>query len=220
MTYSRECAIQLLPVVILGAGGHAVSIINSLNRLEREIIGVCQPNQNTETEVLGVKIIGDDETVSKLEPDEVCLVNGIGMTQEGISRRHQVAEAMRKKEFQFSQVVDPSAVVSDYVNLGEGAQIGPGAIVQPRVIIGKDSILNTRSLVEHDCQIGKGSHICPGVTIAGNAKIGDYVMIGSGAVVVPGVEIGDHSMVAAGSVIYRDIPRGSRVIQKRTALHQ
>jgi UDP-perosamine 4-acetyltransferase len=203
------------PVIVLGAGDHAVVVISSLQRLGVKILGAISLDSPGEAEVLGVPVIGSDKEISTWGPTDIMLVNGIGMVAAGQSNRHRSAGKMRKLGFEFRTIVDPTAVTASQVILAEGAQILAGAVVQPRASIGKDSIVNTGTRIDHDCEIGMECHICPGVTLAGGVKVGRGTMIGAGTTVIPGITIGADSLIAAGSVVFVDVPPESHFIQRR-----
>jgi bifunctional UDP-N-acetylglucosamine pyrophosphorylase/glucosamine-1-phosphate N-acetyltransferase len=45
--------------------------------------------------------------------------------------------------------------------------------------------------------------------------VGSDVILGSGVLLVAPVSIGDNSLVAAGSTVTKDVPSGTKIIQKR-----
>ena len=199
MTVMTGC--ESLPVLVVGDGGHASVVISSLNRLGLEILGATGEGKNDKEKILDVPIIGNDDEITKWRPDEIRLVNGIGMTVPGFSQRHACAERLRALGFRFLALVDPTAVVSPDVIISEGVQVMAGVVIQPGVFIGQDAIVNTGARIDHDCLIGDGSHICPGVTLAGSIKVGDQSLIGAGATIVPNVRVSKRSLVRAGSLL-------------------
>jgi len=205
------------PVIVLGAGGHAVVIISSLLRLGVKVLGTTSLDNPKEVEILGVPAIGKDEEISDWATTDITLVNGIGMHAAGQLARHVCAKRMRNLGFHFRTVVDPTAIVAPQVKLAEGVQILAGAVVQPRARIGRDSIISTGARIDHDCEIGEGCHICPGVTLTGSIKVERGSMIGAGTTVIPGLTIGEGSLIAAGSIVYTDVPPRSHVVQRRMA---
>jgi len=199
MTLMTGC--ESLPVVVVGDGGHASVVISSLNRLGVRILGVTGEGKNEKGQILDVPIIGNDDEINKWRPEEISLVNGIGMLEPGFSQRHACAERFRALGFRFLAVVDPTAVISSDVIISEGAQVMAGVVVQPGTSIGKDAIVNTGARIDHDCFIGDGSHICPGATLAGSVKVGEQSLVGSGATIIPNVQVSERSLVRAGSLM-------------------
>jgi sugar O-acyltransferase (sialic acid O-acetyltransferase NeuD family) len=201
-----------LPVIILGAGGHARVLLDALRRSSRMIIGFVDPGLIKGSEGPGgLSVLGGDEALRDFAASDVQLVNGVGSIG-ATTQRHMVWRRGKDAGFSFAQVVHPSAIVSDTAGIGEGAQIMAGCVVQPGAQIGPNSIINTRASVDHDCLIGETVHLAPGVTLSGNVRIGARSHIGTGAVVIQGISIGADSLVAAGAVVYRDIPEAGRLI--------
>ena len=217
MSLLNDKTIDHRPVIVLGSGGHAAVVISTLHRLGVQILGATSRNDCEGMEILGVRVIGDDQEIFRQKSTDFAIVNGIGMPIAERTARQVCAEKMRKKGYSFCSVVDPTAVIAHEVQLAEGVQILSGAITQPRVSIGRDTIVNTGARIDHDCEIGAECHICPGVTLAGNVKVGRGTLIGAGSTVIPDVTIGEDSVIAAGSVVFQDVPPGSHFIQKRTA---
>lgn len=200
-----------LPVLILGAGGHARVLLEALHASSRQIAGIvdADPARIGET-VMGVPVIGTDEKIFNFRTDEIELVNGIGSVASTL-KRGEIFAAFKACGYRFATVVHPSAIIASNVELAEGAQIMAGAVIQVGARIGINSIVNTRAAVDHDCRIGAGVHIAPGVTLSGDVRVDDDVHIGTGATVIQGVHIFANSVVGAGSVVLRDVPGGVTV---------
>ena len=50
----------------------------------------------------------------------------------------------------------------------------------------------------------------------GEVTIGDNSWIGSNVVILKGVHIGEHCVIGTGCIIYKDIPKGSVIINKQS----
>ena len=214
MTLSNRPKSNSEPVIVLGAGGHATALIGSLQRLDKDILGVTERAEKNVTGLLGVEVLGGDDIIFSYQIDEVMLVNGIGMVSGSLNRQ-LCAIKMRQAGYRFCTVVDPTAVISSEIEISEGVQVMAGAVLQPRVYLGVDTIINTGAIIDHDCVIKTGCHICPGVTLAGAVTVEHGTFIGSGTTVIPGIVIGEESVIGAGSIITEDIPPRSRIIQRK-----
>jgi UDP-perosamine 4-acetyltransferase len=200
-----------LPLIVLGAGGHARVLVDALLGAGLPVRGLTDADPaKTGSAVLGLPVLGGDEEVLALAPEAVLLVNGIGSVRVSASRR-KLFEDFKKRGYFFERVIHPSAIVAPDAVLAEGAQIMAGAVLQTGCRIGENAIINTRAAVDHDCVIGSHVHISPGVTLCGNVEVGEGSHIGAGATVIQGVRIGRNCMVAAGAVVIRDIPDGATV---------
>lgn len=201
-----------LPLIVLGAGGHARVLVDALIGTGSDLRGLtdADPAKAGGT-ILGVPVLGGDEEVHNFAPETVRLVNGLGSVRVS-GHRSRLYEGFKKRGYTFAQVVHASAIVAADVGLSEGAQVMAGAVVQTGSRIGENAIINTRAAVDHDCIIGNHAHISPGATLCGNVEIGDSSHIGAGATVIQGVRIGRNCQVAAGAVVIRDIPDGATVM--------
>lgn len=198
-----------LPVVVLGAGGHAKVLIDALLSAGRQVIGCTDPKGTAEA-VLGIPVIGDDSALDGYGPRSVCLVNGMGSVERPI-RRKELFERFQSAGYSFCRVVHPSAVVGREVVLGEGVQIMAGAVVQAGACLGQNVIVNTNASVDHDCIIGAHAHVAPGATLSGQVEVGECTHIGTGASVVQGIRIGKGVFVRAGALVIRDVEEGRDV---------
>ena len=150
-----------LPVIVLGAGGHARVLLDALRLSKLRVLGVTDARpHHVDKNKLNALVLGDDRAVLSYDPKKVLLVNGlgsIGVTQ----KRAELFEKFKAKGFLFLNVNHPSAVIAKDVVLGEGVQIMAGAVIQTGVVIGDNAIINTRASVDHDCHIGSHVHIAP-----------------------------------------------------------
>ena len=198
-----------LPIIVLGAGGHAKVLVDALRLRHANIIGLVTPDTGS-LSIYGLPMLGTDHVVDSYPAPSVRLVNGIGSILQPVKRR-EVFERFKAKGYLFESVIHPSAIIARDVELGEGVQIMAGAVIQAGSRIGANSIVNTRVAVDHDCRIGAHVHLAPGVTLCGNVGVEETVHVGSGATVIQGIKIGYDAMVGAGALVIRDVPARARV---------
>jgi sugar O-acyltransferase (sialic acid O-acetyltransferase NeuD family) len=205
---------NLKPVIVLGGGGHAKVLIEILKLSKRNILGMTLNSVASENELLGIKVLGNDEIILNYSPEEIDLVNGLG-TLPSDKKRAQLSKSMRAINYVFTSVIHPQAVISYDVTLKEGVQIMAGCILQPGVVIGRDTIINTGTIIDHDSKVGSNCHLSPGVTICGDVMVGDGAFIGSGATVINSVKIGKDVIIGAASIVYSDVNSNEKFIQPR-----
>jgi len=198
-------------VLVLGAGGHARVIVETLKLINAQILGMTEANpQMIGTNILGVEIIGGDEVVDEYSPSEISLVNGIGSIKRP-ELRMAVFKRFSDKGYTFRSVIHPSAIIAENVKIGSGVQIMAGCVLQTGVIIGDDVIINTKTSVDHDCVISGHSHIGPGCTLSGEVIVGSGVHVGSGTTIIQKVNIGSGALIGTGSVVLSDVSEGKTV---------
>lgn len=208
-----------LPLILLGAGGHAKVLLALANAAGWKVLGVCDPELSRQSvhSWRELPVLGGDEAVSHFEPGEVGLVNGLGQRVVGCGRR-RIFETWRAQGFRFPFLIHPAAWVAQNVQLAEGVQIMAGAVVQPDCQIGENSIVNTRAGVDHDCLIGAHVHIAPGATLCGGVTVHARAYVGSGSTVIQGLSVGNDAVVGAGATVVKDLASGAILLGAATRL--
>jgi sugar O-acyltransferase (sialic acid O-acetyltransferase NeuD family) len=99
----------------------------------------------------------------------------------------------------------PSARVSRFAEIADGAFLAALSVVGPSARIGRAVIVNHGAVVDHDCEVGDFTHLAPNCSLGGGVRVGERCLIGAGAVVLPGLSIGDGATIGAGAVVTRDV---------------
>jgi sugar O-acyltransferase (sialic acid O-acetyltransferase NeuD family) len=207
-----EGAQSRVPIVGLGAGTHAKSVVEAIRssgHLEVAAIVDDDPAK-AGAELFGIRVVSP-EGLEQLQANGVTQafvgVGGIGDS----SGRRGIFERLVTAGFELPAIIHASAIVSPWATLGRGVQVFAAAVVNAGAQIGDGAIVNTGAIVEHDCRLGAHAHVAPGVCLAGLASVGESAHVGIGAVVIEGVRIGAGALVGAGAVVIRDVPEGARV---------
>lgn len=206
------------PVVLLGAGGHALVLLEMLQQLEFEIAAIIAPlSKNEHPALTRYKRLEQDSDVTTFSVQDVWLVNGLGALPSSIeTRRKSLFNDMKAKGYEFLTVISPHATVSQYADLEEGVQVFAGSIIQAATRIAMNTIINTRVSVDHGCAIGAHNHLAPGVTLSGGVITEKDVHIGTGAAIAQGVMISEGSVIGCGAHLVRDVPQNSKVIPSKS----
>ena len=194
-------------IVILGFGGHAKSVIDSLLESERyNIIGytdnhVCK---------CPFKYLGTDDELKNLYQSGVRnAVLGMGYMGQSTIRDKLVSIAT-EIGFRFPVIIDPSAIVSNDSIIGKGTFIGKKAIINAGANIGNFCIINTGAIIEHEDIIGDYSHVSVGAILCGNVSVGHHAMIGAGTTIIQGQAIGDNCIIGANSTVLSDVKSNTK----------
>jgi UDP-perosamine 4-acetyltransferase len=190
-----------LGVVIIGGGGHAKVVIESLRAAGHTVAAVIDADP-TPRRVAGVQVVGDDSALPRLL--------GEGITQAFVAigdnrLRSRLARGLREQGFELVNAIHPSAVISPSAKLGAGVAVMAGAVINAESEIGDLAIINTGAIVDHDCRLGAACHLGPASALAGGVRIGDRAFLGVGARVIPNMTIGADAIVGAGAVVVRDL---------------
>ncbi len=198
--------------VVLGAGGHAKVMVETLRSSGCRILGLLSADpRQTGKEILGCPVLGDDRVLDDMQPAEIYLVNGLGSVGD-TAPRQELWEKFRPRAFQFPAVVHAGATVSPSARLGAASQVLAGAVLQAEVEIGTNAVVYTSASIDHECEIGAHSFIAPGAVLCGSVVVGQCAHIGPGSTILQGVRIGRQSTVAAGATVLSDVPDGQCVM--------
>lgn len=208
----------MLPIVMIGGGGHASVLADILIFQGREILAVISPEDISQRPVFkGMTHLKKCEDVLAFSKDKVLLVNGIGMMPKSGFKR-KINEYFLSLGYRFETVIANSAYVSPFSKIETGAQILPMAIIQTGVTVGSHSIINSGALVEHDCNIGSYNHIAPRATLCGQVETKNNVYVGAGSTVIQGVSIGSDSIVGAGASLTKSLETNTIAYPARVAI--
>jgi len=194
--------------LIIGAGGlgrESAWLVRRINEQCRQwnVLGFLDDNaQNKGKYIDDIPVLGGCEAVVDY-PDAyvVCAIAATKIRKRLINRIETVHPTVK-----YAGIIDPSAVISDDVQIGEGVWIGPNTVVTVGVKIGNHVIIDYGCTVGHDTVLEDYTTVYPGANIAGSVNLGNGCEIGTGAKVIQGKAIGASSIIGAGAVVIRDIP--------------
>lgn len=191
----REC-------YVVGAGGHAKVVIDTLKTLGVYIAGVIDDSPTKlGTHVEGVQVVGNTLWLRERAQHEVLqAVLAIGDNRA----RQKVAASLPSVDF--AAFIHPRAYVSSTASIAAGTMVMAGAIVQPCAILGRHVIVNTAASVDHDCVLEDYVHVAPGSRLAGAVTLEQGVFVGIGSCVIPTKKIGAWATVGAGATVIDDVP--------------
>jgi sugar O-acyltransferase (sialic acid O-acetyltransferase NeuD family) len=198
-------------ILLIGGGGHCKSVLDSL--LETGLydkIGIIDTREKIGTMILGIPCIGCDEDLQRLFSEgftnAFVTAGSIGTPSLRIKLFYIISEI----GFEIPNIIDPSAVISRHVKMGNGIFVGKNAVINVGSSIQNGVIVNSGALIEHDCVICEFVHIAPGSVLSGNVQIEKNTHIGSNSVIKQQVIIGSDSIVGIGSVVLKNI--GSNLV--------
>ena len=103
---------------------------------------------------MGYPVIGDDTELPFLLKKGICnAVMGIGHV--GYPKvRNSVYKQTLEIGFSFPNLIHPTAVIADTVEMGEGSLFAAQCVVNADAKIGTLCIVNTLAVIEHEVNIG------------------------------------------------------------------
>jgi sugar O-acyltransferase (sialic acid O-acetyltransferase NeuD family) len=199
-------------IIILGAGGHAQVIADTLLRACEvgatcDLVGFLDDNPVLAGQVrLGLPILGSISTLTQHAHDSCAI--GIGDNR----LRAHIFRQLRALGEHVVTVIHPRAVIAPDVTVGAGVVIFAGVVVNTGTTVGENVVLNTGCTVDHHNIVADHAHIAPGAHLGGDVRIGEGALVGIGATVMPQRSIGVWSVVGAGALVHRDVLDRATVI--------
>lgn len=192
-------------IILVGAGGHAKSVIDCIDSGKFEVVGFIDDNKKGAH--CGFPVIGN-----KLEDIVEYQKYKYFVTIGDIAPRKRWYEKLKKHNLKTVNIIDKTAIISPSAKIGSGNFIGKFAIINADSVIGDDNVINTRALIEHECVVGSHTHLSTNSVINGNVIINDCVFLGSCAVCIGQLTIGESTTIGAGSVVIKDVEANVTVV--------
>lgn len=198
---------QYKKLYIVGAGGFGREVLWLVERMNKQnviwdIQGFIDDDQHTHgRELNGKKVLGGCAYLENLTED-VYVICAIGAAK---AKKKVVDKLSKINGIHFATLVDPSVIMSDYVQIGEGSIICAGTILTTNITIGQHVIINLDCTLGHDDVISDYVTLYPSVNVSGNVMIDSMSEIGTGSQIIQGKKIAGNVIVGAGAVVVHDI---------------
>lgn len=196
-------------VIMLGGGGFAREVLETIELINKNTddkilpIGYVYDGAGKDEGKLihDIPVLGELSYLKSVDFGEISLVAAAGRP---VWRRRMVEEAKRLGG-KFISIIHPTAIISRWARIGEGAIIQRLCGIMPDVVIGDFFVCNALVGIGHDSIIGDYVHVNPQVSIAGGTVIGNDVFIGVRATILTS-KIGDGALIGSCALITKDVP--------------
>ena len=188
-------------LVIVGVGGFAREVEWLVERINAK-----NPTWNfkgfIDKDRSSNKIFGDDEFILNYT-NEIYVAIAIGTSR---IRERIYNSYGQNPNIRYANLIDPSVLLSNRIQIGEGNIICAGSILTVDITIGNCNIINLDCTIGHDTIIDSFVTINPSANISGNTHICSRCEIGTGTNVIQGLSIGENTIVGAGAVVNKNLP--------------
>jgi len=175
-------------IIIIGAGGHAASVIEVINSTKHyRIVKLVDPKTPA---AHGYSCLQDESQLKVY-----CRNARIELGAIGIGSVFDWSAKLRAVELLKSVGLIPPPIIASTAYIASSAKLGFGSIIHHHAFVNADAkvgeyvTVNTGAIVEHDAVIGDFTHIAPGAIVLGGAIIGSHCLVGAGVVVPAGKEV-------------------------------
>ncbi len=189
-------------IILIGAGGHCVSIIDVIEQESKhEIFGILDPNKEIGEKILGYQVLGGDDLITEFLTEDFLFCLAVGQIKSSGLKRKLASMLPIDR---CPNIVSPLAYISKHAKIGFGNHIMHNVVINADTKIGNFNILNTKSNVEHGVEIGDCNHISTGAMINGDCKLGSDIFIGSNATLSHRVNLSSNQIISAGTFLNRE----------------
>ena len=206
-----------MPILLVGAGGHARACIDVIERDGRFIVaGLIGLPEEVGTRVLDYPVLGSDADLASLAVKFGRALVTVGQIKSP-ALRVDLFERLLRTGCELPLIVSPHGYVSRHATVGAGSIVMHGAVVNAAAVVGRNCIINSQSLIEHDAVVEDHCHIATSAAVNSGVRVGAQTFIGSGTSVRQGLTIGERCVIGMGQRIVADCTAGTRVPGPKSA---
>lgn len=192
-------------IVVIGSGGFSKQVIEiiehlNLRKQEYRLLGIIDDNEDKiGTDVLGYKVIGDTDYIKQISQQKE--IHGVIAIADG-KVKSQISRKL--SEIHWVNLIHPSAIVSNYLKIGEGNIICAGVVINPEIEMGNHCHINIGTTLGHDVTMLDYVTIMPGSKVSGNVTLKSNTMVGTGSSIIQGLTIEENVVLGAGAVVTKN----------------
>ena len=191
-------------IILIGAGGHALSCIDVIEQENKyNIHGLVGLKDEVGKKISGYDVIATQDELVNLSKDFRYAFVSIGQIRN-VKLRIDLYESVLNTGFKIPSIISPQSYISRTAQIGAGTIIMNGVILNSDVRIGNNCIINSRALIEHGTQVADHCHISTGAILNGDCVVGSKSFIGSGAIVKQGITIKTDSFVNMAQIVTKN----------------
>jgi sugar O-acyltransferase (sialic acid O-acetyltransferase NeuD family) len=189
-------------IILFGAGGHALSVIDVIEKTKKfKILFIVDKFEGF---VGKYKVYKQNEEIDYYKKYSNRAFISIGQIKDSNPRKILYKKLIKNK-YILPKIVSPYAYVSSSARIGNGSIIMHHALVNSYAEIGENCIVNSKTLIEHSARVENNCHLSTGSIINGDCYIKKDSFIGSNATIIQGVIIGEKSIIGAGQIIKKNL---------------
>lgn len=187
----------MTPYLLIGAGGHAATIIEIASAQGFSLAAYCDPQPCSWADAKSIKRVDEANVASVIKEIPHVVIGYVGLRCEKLAQRLAQIEHYQKLGVKLPAIMHSSAIISPSAVIEDGAHIMAGAIINAGAHIGAGSVINSGAIIEHHAHIGAGCHIAPRACVLGDARVGAASFIGAGSTIIQGQRVPEGSFIKA-----------------------
>jgi len=186
-------------IFFIGSGGHFKEIFNwykeqiKIKNLKSNIKGIIDDRSKLKIEKNSKLKILNSKQIKNEKNNYLILALGL------LDKRKLILKKF--KNYNFENVIHPSATISQEVKFGNGSVFAPNTVISGDAKLGNFNNLNPACIISHDCVLGDNNFLSSSTSLMGNCHIGNNNFFGSGGTMIPSTSLKDNNIIGAGAVI-------------------
>lgn len=193
---------------IYGAGGQGREVLDSaraVNRLSGQWENIVFIDDVTEQKTVNdTKVYTFEEFSRAFRDDAAEIIIAVG---EPVGRK-KLYEKITSAGYALALVIHPTAIVSEYADIGKGAFIGAHSMISCNTLLAENVCVQPHAVIGHDTTVGAHSVLSGFTIVSGHCAIGEQTYIGIGAAVREDISIGSDTIIGMGSSVICGVPDG------------
>ena len=199
------------PIVLIGGGGHAQSVIDVLESQAKYEIMFIYDQKLSDSDVLGYPVVKHPDDAADILVECQRVVIAIGQIKNP-TIRIDLFHKIKSRGGILPNIISPHAHISKHACLGQGNVVMHSVIINSSVCIGNNCIINSGATIEHGVKVEDHSHISTQAVLNGNCSIGWGTFVGSNATITEEVIIANNNVIGAGAVLFKDTVAGATYV--------
>lgn len=196
-------------LVVVGAGGCGREVLQLAlhqNGVEPtwEILGFVDDNKDLKGgKINGFPVLGDiDWLVANAVGKYAVIALGEPKLKKGAGER------LQGSGIRYATLIHPTAVIGEFVDLGEGTVVCAGTVLTVNIKVGKHVIINVNSCIGHDAVIEDYVTLAICANVMGEVTVGEGCYVATGVTIRNRVAIGPNSIIGLGATVVGNLPGG------------
>jgi sugar O-acyltransferase (sialic acid O-acetyltransferase NeuD family) len=192
-----------MQLLIYGSGGLGLDLCDiamKINRLKHTWDRIAFIDDiRKERQHYGIDVLRFREALA-IKDEAECVI-GLGEPFD----RMRLYDKCRESGLRFTKLLDPSASISESVEIGDGTVVLAFASITGGARIEENTVIQQMVTIGHGVSIGNHSVLSAKTSLGGEVHIGERTYVGIGCNILERLHIGDDVIVSMGSNVYRDI---------------
>ena len=131
---------------LIACGGHGRVVLETFVMNKIMVDGIVDASLLKESLVFGIKVVGDDSYLDQLDPMNVIVINGFGVSKNTKLRKEKFDD-WTLKQYEILGTVHPTAYIGMESIISKSSQIMAGVVLQNGVTVEENAVINTRQVL-------------------------------------------------------------------------